>query len=310
LGKRRVRKGGGLASTTMKNIITRRDFLRIGTAATVGGLIGLPRTAAAKTVGKSRVILIRNKDVVDGTGSIRAEVLDEMLDQALTTLLGTPDPVSAWEQLVKAEDVVGIKSNSWYHLSTPRALEAAIHARLLQAGVKKENVSADDRGVLSNPVFQRATALINARPMRTHYWSGLGTLVKNYIMFTPRPSDYHDNACENLGALWHLPQVKGKTRLNILVMLTPQFHGVGPHSFSKEYIWNYCALIVSTDPVPADATGATIIQKKRDAFFGTRKPISPPLNHLTAADTRFGLGNSRPEMIEVLKLGWDEGILI
>ncbi len=294
----------------MNTIITRRDFLRIGAAAAVGGLVGFPLTGTAKTVGKSRVVLIRNKAVMGASGSIRAEVLEQMLDQAVTTLVGTPDPVSAWEQLVKPEDVVGIKSNAWYQLPTPRSLEAAIQERLLQVGVKKENVSADDRGVLSNPVFQRATALVNARPMRTHYWSGLGTLLKNFIMFTPRPSDYHDNACENLGALWHFPQVKGKTRLNVLVMLTPQFHGVGPHSFSKEYIWNYCGLIVSTDPVSADATGATIIQKKRDAFFGARKPISPPLNHITAADTRFGLGNSRPEMIEVIKLGWDEGILI
>jgi hypothetical protein len=294
----------------MKTIITRRDFLKIGAAAAVGGIIGLPRTATAAAVGKSRVILIRNKEVVGASGSIQAEVLEQMLDQAVTTLLGTPDPMTAWQQLVKPEDVVGIKSNVWYYLPTPRSLEAAIQGRLLQAGVKKENISADDRGVLSNPVFQRATALINTRPMRTHYWSGLGTLLKNYIMFTPRPSDYHDNACERLGALWHFPQVKGKTRLNILVMLTPQFHGVGPHSFSKEHIWNYCGLIVSTDPVSADATGATIIQKKRDDFFGARKPISPPLNHITAADTRFGLGNSRPEMIEVVKLGWEEGILI
>ena len=294
----------------MKTIITRRDFLKIGAAAAVGGIIGLPRTATAAAVGKSRVILIRNKEAVGASGSIQAEVLEQMLDQAVTTLLGTPDPITAWQQLVKPEDVVGIKSNVWYYLPTPRSLEAAIQGRLLQAGVKKENISADDRGVLSNPVFQRATALINTRPMRTHYWSGLGTLLKNYIMFTPRPSDYHDNACERLGALWHFPQVKGKTRLNILVMLTPQFHGVGPHSFSKEHIWNYCGLIVSTDPVSADATGATIIQKKRDDFFGARKPISPPLNHITAADTRFGLGNSRPEMIEVVKLGWDEGALI
>ena len=294
----------------MKTIVTRRDFLKVGAAAAVGGIIGLPRTATAAAVGKSRVILIRNKDVVGASGSIQAEVLEQMLDQAVTTLLGTPDPMTAWQQLVKPEDVVGIKSNVWYYLPTPRSLEAAIQGRLLQAGVKKENISADDRGVLSNPVFQRATALINTRPMRTHYWSGLGTLLKNYIMFTPRPSDYHDNACERLGALWQFPQVKGKTRLNILVMLTPQFHGVGPHSFSKEHIWNYCGLIVSTDPVSADATGATIIQKKRDDFFGARKPISPPLNHITAADTRFGLGNSRPEMIEVVKLGWEEGILI
>jgi hypothetical protein len=294
----------------MNTVITRRDFLRIGAAATVGGLIGLPRPASAEATGKSRVILIRNKDVITASGGIRAEVIEQMLDQAVTALLGTPDPVTAWEQLVKAEEVVGIKSNAWYQLPTPRSLEAAIQGRLLQVGVKKENVSADDRGVLSNPVFQRATALINTRPMRTHYWSGLGTLLKNYIMFTPRPSDYHDNACENLGAIWHFPQVKGKTRLNILVMLTPQFHGVGPHSFSKEYVWNYCGLIVSTDPVSADATGATIIQKKRDAFFGARKPISPPLNHITAADTRFGLGNSRPERIEVIKVGWEEGVLI
>jgi len=272
--------------------------------------MGLPPTASTRAAGKSRVILIRNKDVLDRTGSIRAEVLEQMLDQALTTLLGTPDQVSAWEQLVKPEEVVGIKSNVWYQLPTPRSLEAAIQARLLQVGVKKEDMSADDRGVLSNPVFQRAAALINARPMRTHYWSGLGTLLKNYIMFTPRPWDYHDNACENLGALWHFPQVKDKTRLNILVMITPQFHGVGPHGFSKEYIWKYCGLIVSTDPVSADAMGATIIQNKRDAFFGARKPISPPLTHITAADTRFGLGNSRPEMIEVVKVGWEEGILI
>ena len=294
----------------MKTNITRRDFLRIGAAAAVGGLVGLPRTGSTKTVGKSRVILIRNQEVIEGSGSIRAEVIEQMLDQAMTTLFGTPDPVSAWQQVVKPEEVVGIKSNVWYYLPTPRSLEAAIQGRLLQAGIKKENMSVDDRGVLSNPVFQRATALINTRPMRTHYWSGLGTLIKNYVMFTPRPSDYHDNACEPLGALWHFPQVKGKTRLNILVMLTPQFHGVGPHSFSKEYAWNYCGLIVSTDPVAADATGATIIQKKRDAFFGTPKPISPPLHHIRAADTRFGLGNSRPEMIEVVKLGWDEGILI
>jgi len=293
-----------------RKIITRRDFLRIGAAAAVGGLLSLPGIAPAKTIGKSRVVLIRNKDVLSGSGSIRAEVLEQMLDQAVTALLGTPDPVNAWQQLVKAEEVVGIKSNVWYQLPTPRSLEAAIQGRLLQVGIKKENLSVDDRGVLSNPVFQRATALINTRPMRTHDWSGLGTLLKNYIMFTPRPSDYHDNACENLGALWHFPQVKGKTRLNILVMLTPQFHGVGPHSFSKEYLWNYCGLIVSADPVSADATGAAIIQKKRDTFFGARKPISPPLNHITAADTRFGLGNSRPEMIEVIKLGWDEGILI
>ena len=76
---------------------------------------------------------------------------------------------------------------------------------------------------------------VNVRPLRTHNLSGLGTLIKNSIMFVPDPSSYHANACEKLGAIWHLPHVKGKTRLNVPVMLTPQFHSTGPHHFSKGY---------------------------------------------------------------------------
>ncbi len=134
--------------------------------------------------------------------------------------------------------------------------------------------------------------------------------MKNYIMFVPKPQDYHENGCEKLGAIWKLPHVAGKTRLNILVMLTPLFHGIGPHHYSRRYTWNYCGLIVATDPVAADATGARIIQAKRDAFFGTEKPISPPPRHIAAADTQFGLGNSRPERIQLIRRGWQEEILI
>ena len=205
---------------------------------------------------------------------------------------------------------MGIKSNVWYHLPTPRDLETAIQARLLDAGVKQKNMDADDRGVRRNPVFKKSTALINVRPMRTHHWSGLGTLIKNYIMFVRAPFTYHSNACERLGAIRQMPHVKGKTRLNILVMLTPLFHGIGPHHYSPRYTWSYCGLIVSADPVAADATGSRIIQAKRNAFFGEERPISPPPRHIAAADTRFGLGNSRPERIQLIKLGWKEGLLI
>jgi hypothetical protein len=198
----------------------------------------------------------------------------------------------------------------WHHLATPDALETAIRDRLVDAGVKEGNISADDRGILRNPVFEHSTMLINIRPMRTHHWSGLGTLLKNYIMFVPDPWNYHGNACERLGAIWQLPHVAGKTRLNILVMLTPLFHGKGPHHFSRQHIWPYCGLIVSADPVAADATGARIIQAKRNEFFGAQKPISPPPTHIGAADTQFGLGNSRPERTELITLGWEEGLLV
>ena len=295
-----------------KRIITRRDFLRSTTCVAMGGLMGLPLVshAAGEKPKKSRVVLIRDENVLDGRGRPRPGVLQDMLDQGVTVLLDSAGPKSAWKQLFSPGDRVGIKSNVWHYLPTPKPLEEAIRSRLLDVGVKEENIAIDDRGVLQNPVFRRSTALINVRPMRTHHWSGLGTLLKNYIMFVSRPSKYHGNACENLGALWQLPHVKDKTRLNILVMLTPLFHGTGPYHFSRQYIWPYCGLIISTDPVAADAIGARIIQARRNAFFGEVKPISPPPRHIGAADTRFGLGNSRPERIELVKLGWKKESLI
>ena len=38
--------------------------------------------------------------------------------------------------------------------------------RMMDAGVKESQIGIDDRGVLKNPIFLGATALINARPMR------------------------------------------------------------------------------------------------------------------------------------------------
>ncbi len=295
-----------------KKSITRRDFIRAGSCVTMGAIMGLPLMGAApiEKRGKSRVVLIRDEAALDGQGMPRPESLENMLDQGVMALLDAPDPVAAWRRLVKPSDTVGIKSNVWSYLPTPPSLVRTIEKRLEEAGVKKEQMDSSDRGVLNKPVFQNATALINTRPMRTHHWSGLGTLLKNYIMFVPEPWKYHGNSCERLGAIWQLPHVKGKTRLNILVMLTPLFHGIGPHHYSPRYTWRYGGLILSTDPVAADATGARIIQAKRIAFFGEERPISPPPLHIAAADTRFKLGHSRAEHIDLIKIGSQHDILI
>ena len=88
------------------------------------------------------------------------------------------------------------------------------------------------------------------------------------------------SACADLATLWQLPIVKDKTRLNILVMLTPQFHNIGPHHFDPMYIWPYKGLIVSTDPVAADAVGLRIIQQKRLEVFGQERPLQPTAHHI------------------------------
>jgi len=295
-----------------EKIITRRDFLKTGSAAALGGLVGLNLldVKQAKASTKSRVVLIRDEKVMEGDGRLNRSILKGMLDEAMKTLMDVSDPVAAWKKLFTPTDIVGIKSNVWYYLPTPEELEEEIQQGLINAGVQEKNMDVDDRGVLYNSVFKKSTALINVRPMRTHHWSGLGSLLKNYIMFVNVPDSYHGNACERLGSIWKKPHVDGRTRLNILVMLTPLFHGIGPHHFSSKYVWNYNGLIVSTDPVAADETGARIIQAKRNIYFGEERPISPAPHHILAADRKYGLGNSNPEKIELIKLGWGKDIFL
>ena len=292
--------------------VNRRDFFKIGSGAAAAGLFGGRNAEGNEQAAKptSRVVLVREKAVVSDEGTIDGELLHEMLNRAVTTLFDEKSSAAAWQRVVSPEDVVGIKSNVWRHLPTPPALEEAIRAEVVGVGVKPADVAVDDRGVLENPVFQRATALINTRPLRTHNWSGLGTCIKNLIMFVPRPPEYHGDSCAPLGAMWKLPELEGKVKLNILVMLTPQFHGVGPHSFSKEYIWTYGGLIVGVDPVAVDATGARILQAKRDLYFGEPRPISPPAHHIELAGSRYGLGVSDPAAIDLVRLGWNDDALI
>lgn len=292
--------------------ITRRDFLRGTTFATLALAIGLlPEeekiVAPAK---KTKVVLIRDAEVMDAKGRINGKVIQRMLDDAVTALLDQKDPVEAWKLLVGPKDVVGIKSNVWTPLPTPEELEQAIKKRVMDAGVSEKNVDITDRGVLESKVFGKSTALINARPLRTHAWSGVGGCIKNYIMFVPRPSKYHGNSCEDLGAIWNLPIVKDKTRLNVLVMLEPLFYGVGWHHFDPSYTWKYKGLLVGTDPVALDAVGLRIFQAKRLAHFEEERPFKPPAHHIAFADTKHKIGTSDMRKIEIVKLGWKEGILI
>jgi hypothetical protein len=290
---------------------TRRDFLKVASAGPLAGALvpalkGLPGAAEEKV----RVVLVRHKDALDPSGAPNGEVIQAMLDDAVRALLGEKDVVKAWKALVRPEDTVGIKTNVWAKLPTTAEVEQALKRRVLDAGVPDARVGIDDRGVLRNPIFQNATALINARPARTHQWSGMGSCIKNYIMFTPQPSAYHGDTCADLATIWSLPAVKGKTRLNVLVMLTPLFHMIGTQQYNKDFTWAYQGLIVSRDPVAADATGLRILEAKRREHFRDDGLLKPSPHHIQLADTRHHLGVSDPARIDLLKLGWSEGVLI
>lgn len=286
--------------------LTRRDFFRGAGLAAVGSAVGLPAPARGvrATQATSRVVLVRDEGAVSDDGVIDGARIQSMMDQAMTALFGMEEPGECWKLIIKPEDVVGLKTNSWTNLPTPPELVQVFRRGVMGAGVPAENIDEGDRDVLRREGFQKATALINSRPMRTHSWSGVGSLIKNYITFD-NPPDYHDDACADLAKLWELPVVKGKTRLNVLVMLTPQFHNIGPHHFDPMYTWPYKGLIVSTDPVAADAVGLRIIQAKRREVFGEDRPLQPTAHHIQLAQTVHNLGVADMDRIDLVKVGWE-----
>ncbi len=295
----------------MRTQHTRREFLRLtmGTAI-AGASLGPGILRQAQAAATAKVVLVRHADAVGAQGKVNGEVVQAMLDEAVAALSGTGSAVDAWRGLLKPTEVVGIKSNAWGRLPTPAELEAAIRRRVLDAGVAEQRIDVADRGVLRNPIFVNGTALVNVRPLRTHHWAGVGTCLKNYIQFVPDRPAYHPDGCAALGSIWTLPVVKGKTRLNILAALTPQFYGRGANFFDRRYVWPYQGLIVGTDPVAVDTVGAHLLQAKRVAFFGEDRALDVTPHHIQVADTQYHLGVSDLRRITVIKLGWTDGVLI
>lgn len=307
-----------------KERITRRDFLRGTASAALAAAVGLPLASckavaqqaqqaeqaaqpAAEAEKRARVVLVRDQAAVSEDGTVNEEVIGRMLDQAVCALTEKGAPAEAWAELIKPEDLVGIKTNVWANLPTPPEVERALRQRIAGVGVAGDRIRITDRE--ARTLLADCTALINVRPARSHHWAGMGGCIKNYIMFSDRPAQYHDNACESLALAWELPICKGKTRLNVLVVLTPQFYGRGPHAFDPRYVWPYKGLIVGFDPVACDALGAELLKAKRIAVFGEEQPLTPT-THIAAADEKYGLGVADLNRIDIIRIGWMEDSLI
>jgi hypothetical protein len=293
-----------------EKVITRRDFLRGTVYTAIATSLGSSLEKDVRAEEKVRVVLIRTEKVIDQQGRINQKVLQQMLDQGVSKLLEEKNPLRAWKSLIKPTDIVGIKSNAWSPFPTPQELEGAIQQRILDAGVPKGNISVDDGGVLDDKVFLSSTALINVRPLRTHFWAGIGGCIKNYIMFTRTPWLYHGDSCSPLASIWSKSIVKDKTRLNILSLIRTQFYSRGAHHFDRRYISEYKGLLIGRDPVALDAVGVRLLQRQRIAHFGEDRPLDTQPIHILAADQKYKLGVSDLNRIEIVKLGWEEGVLI
>lgn len=78
--------------------ITRRDFIRKATYATLAVAMGLSPQEEKKLelAKKTKVVLVRDPEAVDKKGRINPKVIQQMLDRSVTSLFDKKDPVESW----------------------------------------------------------------------------------------------------------------------------------------------------------------------------------------------------------------------
>jgi len=309
-------------SKDRKPILTRRDFVR-GTAGSVlaasvlgpskllraqdaenseGEQAAEPPAEPAPT--RSRVVVVREEAVQDSSKTIDQDVLSAMLATAVTQVTGAATAAEAWASLYTVEDVVAvIKSDFMAH--THGELLQLVLASLSSLGIPKANILDAQR---KNAMVERSTAMLNIPALKAHWLTGIGTVLKNYIMFSGKPADYHKDDSAKLAEIWQMDHVAGKTKLTIVDALRPMC-SKGPQP-DPRYKWNYNGLVVGTDPVAVEAVCLKILDNKREAIRGEPWPISPPAVCIEAADTTYGLGISDLDRIDIEVVGWEADALV
>lgn len=287
-------------------VITKRDFLRGTVGAALGATLAGPGwlRAAGESSGKSRVVVVREQEVMDGSMIVEKDLLRGMLHNVLREVTGEDSPSSAWLKLVNVDDVIGLVPTPAMNPTHQELIEVVTDS-LVEAGIPADSIrNAQGRSVDLAPI----TALISMPGLKAHWLTGIGTVIKNYILYSGAPRNYHDQNSARLGEIWRLPQVEGKTKLVLVDALSPVCDK-GPQ-VDPRYKWAYKGLIAGTDPVAVETVCLKIIEAKRQEIRGEPWPLTPPPLCIEAADSVYKLGTSDPGKIEIMKTGWSQGSLV
>lgn len=287
--------------------LTRRDFIRGTVGATLSiSVLGVPWAKGSEAVGPPSIVtLVRDKNVMDASLKVDSKILKNMLDQTVLQLTGQAKIQEAWAELIKPDDIVGLVPTPHLNPTHPELFDVVKNSLMNEVGISEKNIIMAQGGKRKP---KRCTALICMPALKGHWLTGIGTVIKNYIMYSGRPSRYHEERSAKLGEIWLIPEVKGKTRLVLVDAIHP-LCDKGPQP-DPRYKWAYNGLLAGTDPVAVETVCLRILNQKRYALRGEPWPISPPPICVAAADKAYGLGTSKMEKIKILHSGWEEDLLL
>ena len=287
--------------------LTRRDFIRGTVGATLAvSVLRVPwAKGIEKAVGPSLVTVVRDKNVMDAGFKVNSNILQGMLDRTVLQVTGKRKIREAWADLVKPDDIVGLVPTPFLNPTHEELVDVVKASLMKEVGIPEKNIIMAQGGKRKPG---RCTALISMPALKGHWLTGIGTVIKNYIMYSGRPSNYHQEKSAKLGEIWLIPEVKSKTRLVLVDAIHP-LCDKGPQS-DPRYKWAYNGLIAGTDPVAVETVCLKILTEKRHALRGEPWPISPPPICVEAADKAYGLGTSKMEEIKIAHFGWKKDLLL
>jgi len=297
----------------------------------------LPALASQPSIGpvdrslKSVVAHIRANEVLAGN-NIHERLLGEMIDVGVRIATRqTTGTTADWNRLLNPDDIIAIKFNSvgGKALGTTVPMALQLVQSLGRSGFAPDRIILIEvpdvpeiRQLKTQPrvhawtekrvsfgsgeeqldaVLEEATAIINVPFLKTHNIAGMTGCLKNLShALIRRPKRYHANACAPyVGDIIALPQIRSKLRLHIGNVLRGVFDG-GPQA-KTDSIWPHSGLLVSTDPVAADAVGTDIINDQRTK---AKLPIigdaDGHIPHVHAAAAR-GLGTDDQDYIDLVE---------
>jgi len=289
-----------------KPMITRRDFMQRTIGVTIGAsFCGLSwPMAEAKAAHSSLVTVARHKNVLDTSRNVNILILEKMIEQTLIKITGRNNMKEAWLSLVKPDDIIGLVPAD-YLVSTHDEVIEVVKKSLVEAGIPRDRIILAQGGSYKP---KKCTALIALPALKAHWLTGIGTVLKGYIMFSDDPSRYHRSGSAKLGEIWNFPFVKGKTKLVLVDSLYP-LYDKGPQP-DPRYQWTYNGLVAGTDPVAVETVCLRILTEKRKAIRGEPWPLSPPAICVETADKVYGLGTSKMEEIKIEHYGWEQDLLL
>jgi len=188
-----------------------------------------------------------------------------------------------------------------YHLSDRPTGLKIFATDTAGAGYETEITSHRNIGSLFSTIQTNfVTASISLAILKDHGLAGITAGMKNYFGAIHNPNKYHDAHCDPfIAELFESEPIKTKHRLSILDALVVQYHR-GP-SFHAQWAEPCDALILSLDPVAADAVGWRLIERLRSkkGLPSLKEEGREPVFLATAQ--KLGLGRADSDSIEVIE---------